>query len=163
MADELLKIYLGDKTKDMFKRAGNISQSLADTLRVAAVKAVKDTGTLALASYKSKIPIDTLELRGTSLDNGFLRGKSTPYTFIVEMRDGIHYGADKKPKNSIELSDLLNTSGQHRSKTSASIGYGGVYFSQLSKGTPTAAWQEKAESSFNNALSKYLSTYRISI
>lgn len=155
MADDLLNILLSGKSEKLLSRLDAIG--VGDQARKIALNAVHGVTELSLKGFKSKTPIDTLELRGQGLDTGLIR-MSVPtlgngIKGSVYVANAIHYGADGKPYNAIELSDLLDSSaGGFRTRASAPIdGFGSE-----AKRSPTADWKGKAERAIRRQLGSYL-------
>lgn len=120
----------------------NLSSGIATELDQYSKDIVNDLSKVALNAYKSKVPIDTGELRGQIIRLS-PRGNKTAYTAKIYIPDSsIHvsgrFGVIER--NSASLADLLNQNSTYkRTQTSLSAG-----FSPIVRGQPTAGWQEQA-------------------
>lgn len=162
MSEDLITVYLSDKSASLIERIEAISPSLAKDIKRVAANAIDQAGELALAAVRSKIPIDTSELRDKFV------GKTSPNFSAYQPRstvfllDGTHYGRDKKALGSIDLAHILNIgigkSGKElrRTQNSAAYAYSGFGYGSEARRSPTADWVGKADRAFRQKLGSFL-------
>jgi hypothetical protein len=145
--EDLLNIRLTDKSKDLIKRLSKLG--LKQEIETVAQNAVKGTTELGLKAFKSKVPIDTKELRNIFITSTF-RTKSIEGD--VYIAPGLHIGRDGKEVEADFLAlFLLDKGPYHRSRTSDAISP----FSSEPKGAAHQGWVLKSE----NALKRHLADY----
>lgn len=126
-------------------------------------KIVKITNKLAkmsLDAYKSKVPVDTEELRDRQLRILKQARQSSPYASIGVV-DEIHVGRGR-PKSAVELARMLQSGlGEHgrvlrRTRQSKAVqGY-----SSVARRSPTAGWINKSRQAFAQKRRVYLDSGR---
>jgi len=151
MSEEYTRIELDPRTIKNLAFLGKVLGSKRASTRLEKlVKVTNKLAKIALDAYKSKVPVDTSELRDTHLKILKQARQSSPYA-IVGIRDGVHMGRNKKPKSAVELARMLQAgvgveSGQilHRTQTSKAVeGY-----SAIARRAPTKDWITKARQAF---------------
>lgn len=157
MALDLFTISLSQKSQGLLKRLDKFG--IGDSARKVAGNAIQGVTQLCLKGAKSKVPIDTLELRGQGLDTGYIRQSFSLQNLegSVYVSEAIHYGRDGKPFKSEEypsnasgLAQLLDNKDLHRSRKSANIDDFG------SESGSTSDWIGKADRAVRQKLGKYL-------
>lgn len=159
MSETLVNVTVTSETKLLIKRCKDISPAFGEIVSTIASNAVKGTTELALKAYKSKVPIDTLELRGRNLDDGFIQKTfvKSSMTGKVFIKEGTHLGRDGKPFSSTKLAEKLNLHPTYkRTRDSAAIDNYGAE----GRRSPTKGWKDKAYNAFISPakLGNYLRT-----
>lgn len=148
MADDLLvNVNLSADSHKLIKRLEKLSPSLGEAVKTIGKNAVKGVTDLALKAYKSKVPIDTLALRGQGLNDGFIQSKVNQYEGKVFIKDGTHTNRHGKKQSSVELADIILNEDKRdlsRTRDSAAIdNYG-----PEPKGSAVRGWKDKAYRAF---------------
>ena len=119
-------------------------------------------GTLCANAYKSKVPVDTFELRDKYVAV-LKKATSADPTVNVGIVNATHYGRDKKPLPApylaIEILNLSKSKGGNpllRTKTSDAVDP----YSSIGRRTPTKGWIKAARLAFANSRRTYLSASR---
>ena len=166
MARNLVEIYLGTSVTKLEAQASKYSRELVEDIRSLGSKAIREVSELALGSYLSAVPVDTLELRGTGFGDGYIRREYTKVKASVFVTSDIHYGRDRKPQPASQLVDVLQKGlSKHgsyltRTKNSAPLSLYGFEFPRIDRGDLTAGWLTIAENNLNKALLTYTSGVR---
>lgn len=150
MSEDLVRVYLGNKSVDLIKQISKYSPDLAKDINRLACNALDGLGSLALDSYRSAVPIDTQELRDKVLNKVVTRRDAQIPASTVYVANITHYGADKKPINAVTLADILNLNNKNRSQTSNAING----FPSIS-GT-TKNWEGIALKNFKGRIQRFL-------
>jgi hypothetical protein len=169
MADQdLTKVFLTQDSLNLIERLNKLSPAIGKEVKTIAQNAVRGTTELALKGYLSKVPVDTFELRGYNLDDGYIKQKlkKNEYIGLVYIKEAQHTSRGprkgrktKEPISSTKLARILNlgTSEKtgatlHRTKDSAAIDS----FGSEKRRSPTADWEGKAERAVRQKLGSYL-------
>jgi len=166
MSDEvLLRIFMTDKSMKLLSSL--YGTALGSDLKKICTNAIDELSELSLKSFKSKIPIDTAQLRGLGLDDGFLqrvRPGVSSYSSIeasIIIKEGLHYGRKKTPISSTKLADILNIGKSEkngktllRTQNSASMDS----FGSIGRRQPTAMWEQKAFNSLKPKVNSFLNS-----
>jgi hypothetical protein len=148
--EDLINVRLSDRSKDLISRL--IKFGLKKEVETIAQNAVKGTTGLALKAFKSKVPIDTKELRDVFIVSTFRTKNIEGDVYIAP---GLHIGRDGKAVEADFLALFLLDKGPYsRSRTSDAVSP----FSSESKGTAHKGWIEKSENALKRHLANYLRT-----
>lgn len=155
---EYTRIELDPKTITNLKALSKIlgSKRAASQLE-RVVKVTNKLAKMALDSYKSKVPVDTQELRDQHIKILKQARQSSPYA-IVGVKDGTHIGRNKRPKSAVELAQVLQRGedfGHTLKRTRTSLAVEG--YSAIAKREPTKGWITKARLAFAQKRRVYLS------
>ena len=141
---DLYKIQLDDSALDILGSAGVKTKKQLQ-------RVVQDLGFSARDAFKSKVPIDTGELR-EDIEVDVAPGEARIYLTASQ-----HHGRRGKPIGIAELVQALQAGeykgrSLHRTQSSHNI----APYSSVAARTTTAGWITSAKVAFNNSYRKYL-------
>lgn len=110
---------------------------------------INDLTDLGLRAAKSKVPVDTGELRDRHI--GSTKASNMNLLSSVYVDSTTHFGRSKSPKSADYLAEVLLYGNKKRTKDS----YAEDPFTSESAGTGTDKWIEKAQSAFLLNLNSY--------
>lgn len=158
MTLELFRIQSDDFSTREINRIAKLFPDTGKILEEKRIKVINKMATLALDAARTKVPIDTGELRNTHLIKGKLANRySLDATIIVQFKT--HYGRKRSPYAASLLALILDNGYHHkgtafkRSKESEFSGESSLSnFQTIEKGAETQGWIDKAQSAFRSKL-----------
>lgn len=153
----LFNVRLDPNSRQLFSTQ-NRFPDLRRVFREIAREGVDEAANYCLAGAKSIVPIDTSELRGTSLDDGQIRkSNSTSYTARVFVTNDTHTG-NGHPQAANKLASLLDSgyNEQHRFMHRTQNSLTMLDFISIAAGSPTKNWIKYTEMQVNGGIQRYL-------